>query len=59
MLIPNGSSQIALGRDVLAVAVLSIVTTAPLGAVLIAVYGPKLLTRESRVDNSEEGASSL
>ena len=33
-------------------AVLSIITTAPLGAVLIAIYGPKLLIKESSVETS-------
>jgi NhaP-type Na+/H+ or K+/H+ antiporter len=38
--------EVERGETVLAIAVLSIIATAPLGAVLIAVYGPKLLLKD-------------
>ena len=42
---------------VLAIAVLSIIATAPLGAVLIAVYGPKLLLKDGAADSAGEGGA--
>ena len=46
--INNGRNedQIELGRQILTLAVLAIVTTAPFGAILIAFWGPKLLDKE-------------
>ena len=44
-------------RVVLTVAVLAIVLTAPLGAVLIAVFGPRLLTHDGAADGAENGAT--
>ena len=41
-----GSEDEARGRTVLAIAVLAIICTAPLGAVAIAVAGPRLLKRD-------------
>ena len=38
--------EVERGETVLAIAVLSIIATAPLGAVLIAIYGPKLLLKD-------------
>ena len=42
-------------RVVLTVAVLAIVLTAPLGAVLIAVFGPRLLTHDGAADGAGNG----
>jgi hypothetical protein len=43
------AAQINAGYTILAVAVLSILLTAPLGAILISVLGPRLLTRQESV----------
>ena len=47
--------NLLLGQQVLTMAVLAILVTAPIGAALIAVFGPKLLTKEVE-DTKEEGA---
>lgn len=36
------------GKTILAMSVLSVVLSAPLGAILIAITGPKLLSRERK-----------
>ena len=41
-----GKVQVETGETILTIAVLSIVITAPLGAIAIKVFGPKLLSRE-------------
>ena len=45
-----------LGQQVLTMAVLAILVTAPIGAALIAVFGPKLLTKEVEDTKKEGGA---
>jgi solute carrier family 9B (sodium/hydrogen exchanger), member 1/2 len=42
----ENDEKIDLGRQILTIAVLSIVVTAPMGAILIAYFGPKLLVKE-------------
>jgi hypothetical protein len=44
--------NLLLGQQVLTMAVLAILVTAPIGAALIAVFGPKLLTKE--VEDTKE-----
>ncbi|XP_042256686.1 sodium/hydrogen exchanger 9B2-like [Thunnus maccoyii] len=46
------------GSDVLTLAVLAILTTAPIGALSIGLAGPRLLTRQVTPDETENGATS-
>ena len=48
--------NLLLGQQVLTMAVLAILVTAPIGAALIAVFGPKLLTKEVEDTKKEGGA---
>ncbi len=49
-----GSTSTAAGETILALAVLSIVITAPLGALLIRIYGPRLLERSAARERPSE-----
>ncbi|XP_051271812.1 sodium/hydrogen exchanger 9B2 isoform X1 [Dicentrarchus labrax] len=48
---------IKFGLDVLTLAVLAILTTAPIGALGIGLAGPRLLTRQVKADDAEGGAT--
>ena len=45
---------LGMGNDILTLAVLSILITAPLGAISIIALGPKLLTRDAPEDQEEK-----
>jgi len=46
------------GREVLAIAVLAIVCTAPVGAVIISITGPRFLIKEEKAKDSQEAGAS-
>ena len=50
----NKDIWLGMGNDILTLAVLSILITAPLGAVSIIALGPKLLTRDAPEEKREE-----
>merc|ERR1712037_571313 len=50
----NREEWIGMGNDILTLAVLSILITAPLGAVSILALGPKLLTRDTPEEGGEK-----
>ena len=50
----NYEAELILGRQVLTLAVLAILVTAPIGAFLIAFFGPKLLEKEIHVEKEED-----
>lgn len=49
----------AYGRKILLMAVLAILSTAPIGAVLISILGPKLLTKNQSQGNAGKRSSDI